>query len=253
MRTGPVVVAFTSLFLLAGCSLLPQLSNDSSRDDDDEESSESVELSARDLDGFFDADDAPAAFRIDLAYEKIDGSDWVDEVEGYWDDAEGSEDDCFESYSASYLIGGKDDDENDHVKIAVNDSESDYSYVSVDGRVFGDADAAGDYLDAVEDAAADCDDAGGYLLYSEDGEAIWEVTGASVEEADDLDLPEGVRGIIQEEDVEPDFAQSYRVIMLQRGNVVVAVTVQPSGDGEFDEDDGDKLAELVAEKLGDLD
>jgi hypothetical protein len=242
-----------SVFLLAGCSLLPQIPNSSSRDDDDEEeTSEEVELSARDLEDLFDPDDAPGAFRLDMVYETIDGPDWAEEVETYWSDSEGSEQDCLDSYSASYLVGA-DHSDDEHVKIAVNDSESDYSYVSVDGRVFADADSAADYFDLVEEAAADCDDAGGYSLYSEDGEEIWIVTGASTDEADDLDLPDGVRGLIQEEQVEPDFAESYRVILLQRGNVVVAVTVQPAGDGEFDQDDGDKLAELVAESLGDLD
>ena len=236
--------------LLSACSLLPQQGGSPSRDDrdDEDETSETVEFSARDLEELFDADDAPSDLDIDMDFSTTDGDDWADEIAGYWDNSEGSEIDCFDSYAASFLLGGSDDDE--HAKIALSGSASDY--LSVDARVFPDSDDAEDYFDVVEDASEKCSDAGGYELFSE-GELIWSIAGVDVFDADELDLPEGVSGIIQQEDVAPDFADSYRVIMLQRANVIVAITVQPAMDGEFDPGDGDELAELIAENLADFD
>ena len=249
---GGTALSASLLLILAGCSLLPQLPNNSSGDDDDddEETSEVSDFKARDLEDLFDPDDAPSGFAFDLDYSTEDISDWADEVEGYWDDSNGSEADCFDSYAASFILGGGDDGE--HVHIALNDSPSGSDFASVDARVFDDADAAEDYFDVVSDAADDCSDADGYQLVNDDDEVTWEVSGVSVDDADDLDLPDGVNAIIQEEDVDADFAEAYRVIMLQRGNVIIAVTVEPFG-GDYDEGDGDELAELIAEQLADLD
>jgi hypothetical protein len=244
------------LLILVGCSLLPQQSSGSSRvddedDDDDKDTSESVELSARDLDDFFDVDDAPSAFDLTLDYSSTDSADRVDEVEGYWDDVSGSENDCFDSYAASFLVGD-DDDGDEYVALAANETDSASSYASIDGRVFDDEDAAADYFDTVREAAETCSDAGGYELFDDEGETIWQVSGVSAEDADGLDLPDGVSAIYQEEDVDRDYAEGYRVIMLQRGNVVIGITIQPAEDDNFSFDDGDELAEMIAEQLADL-
>lgn len=246
----PSLFLVGTALLLGGCSLLPLPFTGGPQGDGG--SSDGLEISPRDLDDLFDPDDAPRSLDIEMDFSSSSGEEWADEIDGYWDDSEGSNDDCYDSYVASFLLGGADDDEDKHVTIAMNNSESDYDYLSVDARVFADAAAAQDFFGVVADASEECDDAGGYELSSE-GTVIWEVSGVDAYEADELDLPDGVAGFIQEEDVDRDFADSYRVIMLQRANVIVSITVQPADDGGFEADDGDELAELVAEQLAELD
>jgi len=242
------------LVLLVGCSLLPQPSNNPSRDDDrdDDESSELAEITTDDLEDLLDSVDVPSAFDLDVDFGTRDSDEKITDIEDYWGDA-GVGDDCYDSYAASYLVGD-DNDDDEYADLGSQESDpSDemYSYASVDARVFSDPDDAADFLDLVRDAAEKCSDEGGYQLVDDEDEVIWEVTRVDTDDAD-LDLPDGVEALYQEEIVDADFAKGYRVTFLQYGNIVLAVTVQTSPESDFDMDDGDELSEELAEALVDL-
>lgn len=236
------VLAFCSMVLLAGCSLLPQ---------DADQSTRTGRFEARDLDGFFDEDAAPSAITLDLSFSTIGGKARVNEVEGFWSDGQASDDACFDSYAASFLIGGKHADDDEFVYIAVSDSADPSSYVSIDGRVFADTASAVEFFTIVSDAADTCSDAGGYDLFANEAQ-VWGASDVSVNVADDLELPNDIRAIYQQEIVDDKFADGYRVYMLQRDNLIVAITVQAGLEGDFDFDDGDELVEVIAEALSGL-
>ena len=244
------------LVLLVGCSLLPSLPDEATLNDDDddrEDSSEVVGLSADDLEDLLDSVDVPSAFDFDVDFDTIDSDDRVSEIEDYWGDS-GVGDDCYDSYAASYIVGDDNDDDEfaDLASQESDDGDELYSYASIDARAFADPDDAADFLDVVRDAAEECSDGGGYQLVDELEEVVWEVTRVDIDDVD-FDLPDGVDALYQEEIVDADFADSYRVTFLQYGNVVVALTIQPSPESSFDLDDGDELAEALAEALTDLD
>lgn len=224
---------------LAGCSLVP--SDDPTR---------TGRFEARDLNGFFTVDSTPSDLKIDLNFSTVAGNARLNEVTGMWGDGQPAGDACFDSFAASFLVsddGAKDD----FAYIAIGRLKDPSSYVSVDGRVFANTANAAGFFDTVRDAAESCSAAGGYELFS-DGEQVWGSDGVTVTDAATLDLPAGVSAIVQEEAVDSAFAEGYRVYMLQRDNLVVAVTVQVGHEGAFDFSDGDRLVEAVASALGGL-
>jgi hypothetical protein len=233
------VLLFCSALLLAGCSLVA--ADDPTR---------TGRFEARDLDGFFSVDSTPSDVKLDLSFSTIPGNARLNEVEGMWDDGQPASDACFDSFAASFLVSddGADDD---FAYIAVGKLKDPSSYASVDGRVFASTAAAAGFFETVRDAAEACSAAGGYELFTDD-EQVWASDGVTVGDAATLDLPAGVGAIVQEEQVEPEFASGYRVYMLQRDNLVVGVTVQVGLEGAFDFADGDALVESIGAALGGL-
>jgi hypothetical protein len=227
------------LLMLGGCSLIS--SDDPTR---------TGRFEARDLDGFFSVDSAPSEFKLDLNFSTIRGNARLNEVDGIWDDGTPTSDACFDSFAASFLVSD-DGAEDEFAYIAIGKLKDPSSYASVDGRVFASTASAAGFFDLVRDAAETCSAAGGYELFA-DGDQVWGSDAVSVSDDPDLDLPVGVSAIVQEEAVDPAFAAGYRVYMLQRDNLVVAITVQVGREGAFDFADGDALVEAVAAALGGL-
>jgi len=227
-------LAAIAVVLLWGCSANP--TDDS--------------LSADQLEGLVAAGDLGLTPSFDLTFTKqpIALQDGV--IESFWSESDGTPEDCFDSYSVSYL-GGESGEDDEFADIAGYYPE-DGGAINVSGRTFASEDAASTYLADVGTSAATCTDAGGYQLYDGEGSIGWDVTEVTVEPASALELPDGVTAVYQEEKLAEGFALGYRVTLLQYRNVVVSVMAQQLEASEFTIDQVDELAETVAGRLARL-
>ena len=186
------------------------------------------------------------SFDLTFTQQPIEAREGV--VESFWTESDGSPEECYPSYAASFLAGESSGDSDQFADIAGHYPE-DGGAINVFGRIFDSEDAASGYLDDLGAKAEACSDVGGYQLSDGEDGVGWSVTGVTVEPADGLELPDGVTAVYQEELLAAGFAKRYRVTLLQYSNVVVAVMAQQLDASVFDFDQVDELAESVAERL----
>jgi len=230
--TAAALAAVTAVFLW-GCSANPTGDN----------------LSADQLQGLVAAGDLGLTPSFDLTFTKqpIALQDGV--IESFWSESDGTPEDCYATYSVSYL-GGESGDDDEFADIA-GYYPDDGGAINVSGRAFGSEEAASTYLADLGDSAATCTDAGGYQLFDGEGHVGWEVTAVTVEDAP-IEVPDGVDAVYQEEQLGDGFAVGYRVTLLQYKNVIVSVMAQQLEASEFTFDQIDELAETVAGRLAAL-
>lgn len=212
-----------------------------------------LQLTAEKLQGIVFAGDLPSAGSFDLVFASSPMVLQAETITTSWSESGGTPDACFPSYAATYLAGdAKPGDNDEYVDIAgYYPDDASLGAVSVSGRSFENEDAASAFLEAMRESAADCTAAGGYQLFDGEGTVGWSVTSVDVTDLA-LDLPAGVSGIQQQEQLDQVFAQAYRVTLLQRGNVLVAVMAQVHSGSSFTLADVDALVETIAPRLAAL-
>lgn len=232
-RPTAAAVAVVAVAFLWGCSATPT---------DDT-------LGVDQLEGLVAAGDLDLTPSFDLTFTEQPIALQDSTIESFWSESDGTPEDCFATYSVSYLGGeaGEDDAFADIAGYYPDDGGA----INVSGRSFVSADAASSYLADLGESAQTCTDAGGYQLYDGEGHVGWDVTAVTVD-ATNLDLPDGVTAVYQEEQLAEGFAVGYRVTLLQYKNVIVSVMAQQLEASDFTFDQIDELAETVAGRLARL-
>jgi hypothetical protein len=226
--------AALSLAVLWGCSAIPTKS-----------------ISAAQLQGLVLAGDLGLDPSFDTTFTTQPIALRNSTIESFWSESEGTPEECYPAYAASYLAGESSGDSDELADIAGFYPDAGGA-INVFGRSFDSEGAASSFLDGLTDVAAECTDAGGYQLSDGAGGLGWDATAVSIESAADLSLPGGVTAAYQVEAVDAQYAALYRVTYLQFENVVVAVMAQQLEASVFTADQLDELAESVAERLARL-
>jgi len=202
-------------------------------------------LTINDLRGLIEAEDGLETLTFVPSEIRTIAADDSESIGGFWEESGGSPADCFPAFAASFLLDGSEsgpggDDDTMELGVYTERGEDDFGLVIVNGRIFGEPDAAVEFLDHVAESARACPD--GYTL-SEGGDVRWEVTG--FEQGSFAAAPDGVETLTSEEVVVTEGA-GLRTTFLQRGNAVIAFHAETAEGGTFTLDDVDPVITAVA-------
>lgn len=204
-----------------------------------------VALTINDLRGLIEADDGLENLAFEPSEVRTTAADDSESIGEFWEGSGGAPADCFPIFAASFLLDGSEsgaggDDDTMELGVFTERGADDFGLVIVNGRIFGDSDAAVEFLDHVAESARACPD--GYTL-SDGGDLRWEVTG--FEQESFAGAPDGVETLTSEEVVVTEGA-GLRTTFLQRENAVISFHAETNEGGTFTLDDVDPVITAVA-------